>query len=236
LFPAQSSLKLLVVAIVLGRINHVVLTSRVRLGPYWLASASFVVCLISNQNPPMPPETEALVLPEVLLVRPDVFKDDRGFFVEAWNERDFDDAVGYSVRFVQDNHSRSSRFVLRGIHYQINQAQGKLVRVVAGRVFDVVVDLRRSSPMFGRWAGAVLSEEQADQLWIPPGFGHGFLVLSESADVMYKATDYYDAASDRSIRWDDPDIGIAWPLEGAKPIVSTKDEAAPRLADAEVFA
>lgn len=223
------------VAIVFGGISHVVLASRGPLGPYWFGDARFVVCLISNQNLFMRIETEPLDLPEALLVRPQVFGDDRGFFMEAWNQRDFDDAIGYPVQFVQDNHSRSSRLVLRGIHYQLSQTQGKLVRVVAGSIFDVVVDLRRSSPRFGRWAGVELSDATSN-LWVPPGFGHGFLVLSEVADVLYKATDYYDPESDRSILWNDPEIGIEWPLSGEQPMLSESDRHGSLLADAEVFA
>lgn len=178
---------------------------------------------------------ERLALPEVLLVQPRVFGDDRGFFMETWNQRVFDEAVGTEVAFVQDNHSRSVGTVLRGLHYQLNPPQGKLVRVTAGAIFDVAVDLRRGSQTFGRWVSTVLSDENKSQLWIPPGFGHGFVVLSDRADVVYKATAYYDPPSDRSIRWDDPDIGIEWPLDGVEPIVSEKDNAAPTMADAEVF-
>lgn len=178
---------------------------------------------------------DRLAVPEVLLLQPRVFGDDRGFFMETWNQRVFDAAVGSAVEFVQDNHSRSAKTVLRGLHYQLNPPQGKLVRVTAGRVFDVAVDLRRESPTFGQWVATVLTDENKHQLWIPPGFGHGFLVLSDNADVLYKATAYYDPPSDRSIRWDDPAIGIEWPLDGAEPIVSEKDDAAPTLADAEVF-
>lgn len=178
---------------------------------------------------------ERQALPEVVLVRPQVFGDDRGFFMETWNERVFNEAVGYGVDFVQDNHSRSVRGVLRGLHYQLDEPQGKLVRVTSGEIFDIAVDLRRQSPNFGQWIARELTADNKHQLWIPPGFGHGFLVLSTSADVLYKTTTYYHQPSDRSIRWDDPDIGIAWPLGGADPIVSQKDAAAPTLAAAEVF-
>ncbi len=177
-------------------------------------------------------------LPGVLLLEPKVFGDARGFFLESWNRRTFAD-LGLELDFVQDNHSRSARGVLRGIHYQIRQPQGKLVRVVAGSVFDVAVDLRKSSPHYGRWVGYELSAENHRMLWIPPGFGHGFLVLSERADFLYKTTEYYAPAWDRGVRWDDPDIGIVWPLEalqGGQPQLSAKDAAQPLLEDAEVFA
>lgn len=174
-------------------------------------------------------------LPEVKLLTPRVFGDDRGFFLESWNAKVFAEA-GLDVPFVQDNHSRSAKGVLRGLHYQLNNPQGKLVRVTSGAVFDVAVDIRRSSPHFGRWTGHVLSADNKQMLWIPPGFAHGFLVLSDSADFLYKCTTLYDPPSDRGIAWDDPDIGIAWPLEGVTPLLSAKDAAAPRLAGAEVFA
>lgn len=177
-------------------------------------------------------------LPGVLLLEPKVFGDARGFFLESWNRRTFAN-LGLELDFVQDNHSRSTRGVLRGIHYQIRQPQGKLVRVVAGSVFDVAVDLRKSSPHFGRWVGYELSADNQRMLWIPPGFGHGFLVLSERADFLYKTTEYYAPAWDRGVRWDDPDIGIVWPLEalpGGLPQLSAKDAAQPLLKDAEVFA
>ncbi|MFU8858236.1 MAG: dTDP-4-dehydrorhamnose 3,5-epimerase [Deferrisomatales bacterium] len=173
-------------------------------------------------------------LPGVLLVEPRVFGDARGFFFESFNQRTWEDATGLRTRFVQDNHSRSSRGVLRGLHYQVRQTQGKLVRVTAGEVFDVAVDLRRSSPSFGKWEGFRLSAENKRQLWIPEGFAHGFLVLSEAAEVLYKATDYYAPRWERTVRWDDPDLAVGWPLEG-EPVLSPKDRAAPRLADAEVF-
>ena len=174
-------------------------------------------------------------LPEVLILQPRVFGDARGFFLESFNAQDFAAATGIEASFVQDNHSRSSAGVLRGLHYQIRQPQGKLVRVVRGRVFDVAVDLRRSSPRFGQWAGVELSEDNHRQLWIPPGFAHGFLVLSETADFLYKTTDYYAPEWDRGIRWDDPDIGVQWPLDGV-PTLSDKDRRQPLLRDAEVYA
>lgn len=173
-------------------------------------------------------------LPEVLLIEPDVFGDDRGFFMESYNARRFREATGLDVEFVQDNHSRSVQGVLRGIHYQVVKPQGKLVRVVAGRVFDVIVDLRRSSPCFGRWFGIELSDHNHRQLWVPPGFGHAFLVLSNSADFIYKTTEYWHKDYDRSLRWNDPAIGIQWPLQG-DPILAAKDAAAPLLAQAEVY-
>lgn len=179
----------------------------------------------------------ATELPEVLILEPRVHGDARGFFLESYNERAFRDAVGYDVHFVQDNHSRSTRGVLRGLHYQLPpHAQGKLVRVTAGKVFDVAVDVRRDSPRFGRWAGAELTGENQQQLWIPPGFAHGFLVLSDSADFLYKTTDYYAPIAERAVRWDDEQVGIGWPLApGEQPLVSGKDSAAPNLALAELF-
>jgi dTDP-4-dehydrorhamnose 3,5-epimerase len=183
----------------------------------------------------MPLECEPLALPEVFVVRPQVFGDERGFFMEAWNERALNNALMSPVSFVQDNHSRSVQGVLRGLHYQLDPAQGKLVRVAVGAVFDVAVDIRRSSPRFGQWVGAELSAANKHQLWIPPGFAHGFLVLSESADVLYKATRYYDPPSDRSILWNDPDIGIDWPLDGVEPLLSDKDRTAMRLAQADLY-
>ena len=169
-----------------------------------------------------------LAIPDVVLIEPKVFGDSRGFFFESFNQKAFDEATGTQYQFVQDNHSRSARGVLRGLHYQILQAQGKLVRVARGRVFDVAVDMRRSSPTFGRWVGAELSEDNQHQLWVPPGFAHGFVVLSESADFLYKTTDYYAPAHERAVRWDDPHIGIEWPFDGA-PQLSGKDAAAPLL-------
>ena len=173
-------------------------------------------------------------LPGVKLIEPRVFGDDRGFFLESWNAKTFADA-GLDVDFVQDNHSRSAKGVLRGLHYQLANPQGKLVRVTAGAVFDVAVDIRRSSPHFGKWVGYELSDANKRMLWVPPGFAHGFLVLSDSADFLYKCTTLYDAPNDRGIRWDDPAIGIDWPIDTA-PQLSAKDAAAPLLADAEVFA
>jgi dTDP-4-dehydrorhamnose 3,5-epimerase len=182
-------------------------------------------------------------LPDVLLFEPKVFGDARGFFMESYNERVMREA-GLDLKggaFVQDNHSRSSRGVLRGLHYQIQQAQGKLVRVTAGEVWDVVVDIRRSSPAFGRWAGFTLNADNKRMLWVPPGFAHGFVVLSESADFLYKTTDYWAPAFERSIRWNDPQLAITWPLAElaaagvATPLVSDKDAAGALFADAEVF-
>jgi len=172
-------------------------------------------------------------IPEVLLLEPKVFGDERGFFYESWNKRSFAE-LGIAADFVQDNHSRSGRGVLRGLHYQIEHAQGKLVRVVSGAVFDVAVDLRQSSPNFGQWVGYELSAENQRMMWIPPGFGHGFLVLSDSADFLYKTTAYYASQWDRGIRWDDPQIGVQWPLE-ATPTLSIKDQALPFIKDAEVY-
>lgn len=175
-------------------------------------------------------------LPEVLLVEPRRFGDARGFFQESWNERDFQAALGQEVHFVQDNHSRSARGVLRGMHYQLSRPQGKLVRVVAGRVFDVAVDMRRTSPRLGQWVGVELSADHPRQLWIPPGFAHGFLVLSESADFLYKATDYYDPVDEHAFAWNDPEVGIDWPLAlGQAPTLSDKDRAAPAFAGAPRF-
>jgi dTDP-4-dehydrorhamnose 3,5-epimerase len=171
-------------------------------------------------------------LPEVLLIEPDVFGDARGFFLESYNRRAFERATGLDIEFVQDNHSRSARGVLRGLHFQAHHAQGKLVRVAAGRVFDVVVDIRRSSPAFGRWWACELSAEDHRMLWIPPGFAHGFLVLSEYADFLYKTTDYYAPEHERCIAWNDPAIGIEWPLGGMAPILAEKDAAGLTLAEA----
>jgi len=176
-----------------------------------------------------------LAIPDVLLIEPKVFGDDRGFFFESFNEARFADTAGATVRFVQDNHSRSARGVLRGLHYQIRQPQGKLVRVIAGEVFDVAVDIRKDSPTFGRWVGAVLSAENKRQMWIPEGFAHGFLVTSESAEFLYKTTDYWAPEHERCIAWNDSAIGITWPLDGA-PVLSEKDRRGVVLAEAEVFA
>jgi dTDP-4-dehydrorhamnose 3,5-epimerase len=188
-----------------------------------------------DHNAGMPLDVEPLAIPDVLRIRPRVFGDDRGFFFEAWNQQEFDEAVGHHTTFVQDNHSRSAEGVLRGLHYQLSPPQGKLVRVGRGRVFDVAVDIRRSSATFGKWVGVELSDDDKSQLWIPPGFAHGFLVLSDSADVLYKATTFYDPPSDRSILWSDTDIGIEWPLDGREPALSTKDQTALSLAQAELF-
>ena len=161
----------------------------------------------------------------VLLLAPKVFGDSRGFFFESFNARVFAEATGLQLDFVQDNHSRSARHVLRGMHFQVNRPQGKLVRVVRGEVFDVAVDIRRDSPTYGRWVGERLSQTNQRQLWVPPGLAHGFLVLSESADFLYKTTDYYDPASERCLAWNDPGVGIDWPLEGQAPALSGKDQA-----------
>lgn len=173
-------------------------------------------------------------IPEVLIIEPKVFGDSRGFFFESFNARSFRALTGLDVSFVQDNHSRSAKGVLRGLHYQIRQPQGKLVRVTRGSVFDVAVDLRRNSPNFGKWVGVELSEDNHRQLWVPPGFGHGFVVLSESADFLYKTTDYYAPEHERCVIWNDPTIGIDWPLDG-EPLLSAKDRDGKPLASAEVF-
>jgi len=174
-------------------------------------------------------------LPDVLILEPKVFGDQRGFFLESFNQQAFDEASGSSFQFVQDNHSRSARNVLRGLHYQIRQPQGKLVRVVRGAVFDVAVDIRRSSPTFGQWVGAELSEENQRQMWVPSGFAHGFLVLSESADFLYKTTDYYAPQHERCIAWNDPELGIDWPATDGVPVLSAKDQQGVSLRLAEVF-
>ena len=173
-------------------------------------------------------------IPDVLIIEPRVFGDARGFFYESFNQKAFNAVTGLAVSFVQDNHSRSSKGVLRGLHYQLQQPQGKLVRVVRGAVFDVAVDIRRHSPTFGRWEGVELNEHNHQQLWVPPGFAHGFVVLSDSADFLYKTTDYYAPSSERCIAWNDPAIGIEWPLQAA-PQLSAKDEQGLLLADALVF-
>lgn len=176
-------------------------------------------------------------IPEVLILEPRVFEDERGFFMESFNQRLFDDAVGTHYDFVQDNHSRSKKGVLRGLHYQLPpHAQGKLVRVTSGTVFDVAVDIRKSSPTFGKWVGVELSAENRRQLWIPPGFAHGFLVLSDWADFLYKTTAYYAPEAQRCIRWDDASLGIAWPLVDVPLRLSPQDQAACLLNEAEVFA
>jgi dTDP-4-dehydrorhamnose 3,5-epimerase len=177
-------------------------------------------------------------LPEVLLVEPKVFGDARGFFCESWNQRAFDAAAGQTITFVQDNHSRSAHGVLRGLHYQLRQPQGKLVRVVSGSVFDVAVDMRRSSPRLGQWVGVELSAANQRQLWVPPGFAHGFVVLSESADFLYKTTAYYDPQDEHALAWNDAHAGVAWPLDqvqGAAPTLSAKDAAAPGWGAAALF-
>ena len=175
-------------------------------------------------------------IPEVLVLEPKVHGDSRGFFLESFNQRVVDDALGRPTEFVQDNHSRSRQGVLRGLHYQLREPQGKLVRVVRGAVFDVAVDLRRSSPTFGKWVGVELSEQAQNQLWVPPGFGHGFLVLTPEADFLYKTTRYYAPQDERCIAWNDPDIGIDWPLAGNLPELSAKDQQGLPFAAAEVFA
>ncbi len=174
-------------------------------------------------------------LPGVLIIEPAVFGDDRGFFFESFSARQFEQLTGITTSFVQDNHSRSSRGVLRGLHYQVVKPQGKLVRAVTGAVLDVAVDLRRSSPHFGQTCAVELSAENKRQLWVPPGFGHGFLVLSESADFLYKTTDYWFPEHERGIRWNDPALSIAWPL-GGSPVIADKDARAPLLAEAECYA
>ncbi|WP_426163662.1 dTDP-4-dehydrorhamnose 3,5-epimerase [Sandarakinorhabdus sp. DWP1-3-1] len=179
-------------------------------------------------------KVEPTALPGVLLITPRVFGDDRGFFLESWNAKAFADA-GLDLEFVQDNHSRSGQGVLRGLHYQLSNPQGKLVRVTQGSVFDVAVDLRRSSPHFGQWVGVELSDTNKAMLWVPPGFGHGFVVTSASADFQYKCTTFYEPADEHCIRWNDPTIGIDWPLDTA-PLVSAKDATGTLLADAAVFA
>jgi dTDP-4-dehydrorhamnose 3,5-epimerase len=172
----------------------------------------------------------------LLILKPRVFGDERGFFLESYNQKAFDDALGHEVRFVQDNHSRSVKGVLRGLHYQLPpDAQGKLVRVTQGAVFDVAVDLRRSSPSFGRWVGVELTGQNHRQLWLPPGLAHGFLVTSDSADFLYKTTEYYAPLAERCVRWDDPALGIDWPALDRPPVLSAKDAAATWLADAETF-
>ncbi len=173
---------------------------------------------------------ETTAIEGVLILQPKLFGDARGFFLESFNQRAFDEAVGKHVDFVQDNHSRSARGVLRGLHFQKGErAQGKLVRVVAGSVFDVAVDIQRASPTFGRWVGVELNADNHRQLWVPPGLAHGFLVLSESADFLYKTTEYYSPQDEGAVRWDDPDLAIAWPDIGEPPRLSAKDAVAPRL-------
>ena len=173
-------------------------------------------------------------LPEVLIIEPKVFGDPRGFFFESFNQKAFNDATGLDAKFVQDNHSRSTRGVLRGLHYQIQQPQGKLVRVVRGSVFDVAVDIRKSSAHFGRWVGVELTEENQRQLWVPPGFAHGFLVTGDTADFLYKTTDYYAPEFERCLAWNDLDVGVEWPLAGHAPQLSVKDQAGVSLLNAQV--
>ena len=182
----------------------------------------------------MPFSVTPTKLPEVLILEPKVFGDDRGFFFESFNARDFRQATGSDVEFVQDNHSRSSKGVLRGIHYQIQHPQGKLVRVTSGEVFDVAVDLRRSSPNFGRWVGVVLSAHNKLQLWVPPGFGHGFAVTSDMAEFMYKTTDYWHPEHERTLLWNDPTVGVDWPITG-EPILAAKDANGLTFRDIETF-
>jgi dTDP-4-dehydrorhamnose 3,5-epimerase len=174
-------------------------------------------------------------IPDVIVIEPQIFGDERGFFYESYNEKVFLEKAGIAEHFVQDNHSLSAKNILRGLHYQIQQPQGKLVRVVVGAVFDVVVDLRKSSKTFGQWIGIDLTAENKRQLWIPPGFAHGFVVLSEYAEFLYKTTDYYAPQYERTLLWNDPDLGIAWPIQ-AEPILSAKDKTGKLLRDAEVYA
>jgi dTDP-4-dehydrorhamnose 3,5-epimerase len=182
----------------------------------------------------MPYTVTKTAIPDVLILEPRVFGDARGFFYESFNAKDFAESTGLDVSFVQDNHSKSAKGVLRGLHYQIQHAQGKLVRVVQGEVFDVAVDLRRTSPTFGQWVGVRLSADNHRQLWVPPGFAHGFVVLSESAEFLYKTTDYWYPEHERSLLWNDPAIGIDWPLDGP-PLLAAKDAAGKLLAEAECF-
>ena len=180
-------------------------------------------------------QTTRLAIPDVVLIEPKVFGDARGFFYESFNQRAFNEASGTSHQFVQDNHSRSSKGVLRGLHYQIQQPQGKLVRVVQGAVFDVAVDIRKSSPTFGQWVGVELSADNHRQLWVPPGFAHGFVVLSDTAEFLYKTTDYYAPQHERCIAWNDPSLAIDWPDLGMAPLLSAKDAAGVALSAAQGF-
>lgn len=182
----------------------------------------------------MPYSVTKTALPEVLILEPKVFGDDRGFFFESFNQRDFNSLTELDVEFVQDNHSRSAYGVLRGLHYQIQHPQGKLVRVTSGSVFDVAVDLRRSSPNFGKWVGVELSAENKRQLWVPPGFGHGFQVTSDFAEFLYKTTDYWFPEHERSLAWNDPTVAIDWPLS-IEPLLAAKDRAAPFMSAADLF-
>ena len=180
-------------------------------------------------------EFTPLEIPDVILIRPRVFADSRGYFFESWQAREFA-AAGLDVQFVQENHSHSVGPILRGLHYQTQQTQGKLVRAIAGTVFDVAVDMRRSSPTFGRWGGTVLSEENHHMLWVPPGFAHGFFTLSDSAHFLYRCSDYWAPAHERTVLWNDPDLGVKWPLaEGVEPVLSPKDAAGLRFREAECF-
>ncbi len=180
-------------------------------------------------------KTTPLAITDVLMFEPQVFGDERGFFLESFNQQRFDEAVGYPVQFVQDNHSRSAKNVLRGLHYQIKQAQGKLVRVVAGEVFDVAVDVRRNSPTFGQWVGEILTAKNYKQLWIPEGFAHGFVVLSDSAELLYKTTDFWAPEYEQCIAWDDPELAIIWPFAGL-PQLSKKDQQGVAFHAAATFA
>lgn len=182
----------------------------------------------------MPYTVTPTSLAGVLILEPRVFSDDRGFFYESFNQRDFNAATGLDMKFVQDNHSQSKQGVLRGLHYQVQHAQGKLVRVTRGEVFDVSVNLQRNHPEFGQWTGVHLSEQNKKQLWIPPGFAHGFLVLSEQADFLYKTTDYYSPSAERCLLWNDPELGIRWPVE-SRPTLTEKDRQGSMLVDADVF-
>jgi dTDP-4-dehydrorhamnose 3,5-epimerase len=182
----------------------------------------------------MPYTAIETAIPGVLILEPKVFGDSRGFFFESFNAKDFADATGLNVQFVQDNHSKSAKGVLRGLHYQLQQAQGKLVRVTQGKVFDVAVDIRKNSPTFGKWVGCELSDTNHRQFWVPAGFAHGFVVISESADFLYKTTDYYAPAHEKCIAWNDPSIGIQWP-EGITPLLSAKDQQGNSLEQAKVF-
>jgi len=195
-----------------------------------MGSTCSTCCAIASSEMKVIPTAIA----EVLVLEPDVFGDARGFFLESWNQRGFDAAVGRPVRFVQDNHSASARGVLRGLHYQLRQPQGKLVRVVAGEVFDVVVDLRRTSPTYGRWVGERLSADNHRMMWVPEGFAHGFLVTSERAEFLYKTTDYYAPEHHRTLLWNDPALAIDWPLDGA-PLLKPKDAAGTPFAQVESF-
>jgi dTDP-4-dehydrorhamnose 3,5-epimerase len=179
---------------------------------------------------------QSTAIPDVVIIEPKVFGDERGFFYESFNAAQFANLTGSQVQFVQDNHSKSAKHVLRGLHYQIQQPQGKLVRVVAGEVLDVAVDIRKSSPTFGQWVGVILSADNKRQFWVPAGFAHGFIVLSDSAEFLYKTTDYYAPQFERSILWNDPALAIDWGIGDAEPLLSAKDKSALLLADAEVFA